>query len=115
MLETLRQFASDSHYVTAEAVPAITLDEFGVSEPAFVKLDVQGYESRVLDGANRVMPYIEGIHIEMSLVPLYDGEKPFDVMEKRLRDLGFKVWAILPGAFDSENGRMLQVDAVMFR
>lgn len=115
MLETCRQAAPEACYVSTEIVPTITLDDYGLCEPAFVKIDVQGYESHVLDGASRVLPYVVGLHIEMSLVPLYEGQELFDSMEKRLRDSGFKLWAASPAMFERSSGQVLQVDAVLFR
>jgi hypothetical protein len=53
--------------------------------------------------------------LELSFVPLYEGQQLFDALLERLRGLGFSIWAIWPGFYDPDTGRMLQVDATFFR
>ena len=59
----------------------VTVDE-GTS--LALKMDVQGFEGEVLDGAPRTLEYIKLIHTEMSLCPLYDGEAPFFDLYSRI-------------------------------
>lgn len=91
-----------SHYLLDATVP-------------FVKIDTQGYEDRVLDGAPEVLSRVRGVQLELSFVALYDGQKLFDALTQRLCLAGFSIWAIWPGICDPRTGRMLQVDAVYFR
>ncbi len=120
MLDGHVQAAPRSRYVGAEAVPVRTLDDTGAEHAAsarapFLKIDVQGFEDRVLQGATRLLPKIRGVQVEMSLVPLYDGEPGFEWLLSRLRALGFDLWWIRPGFIDDSTGRALQVDGVFFR
>ena len=112
--------APDSRYVGKESVPLTTLDLAArpylqdMNAP-FVKIDTQGYESAVLDGAPAVLDQAVGVHVEASLVPLYDGQTLYPDLTDRLKDAGFDLWAIWPGIHDPDSGRMLQVDITMFR
>lgn len=120
MLESHSGSAPASQYVGSERVRLATLDTMvrdaidGDVVP-FLKIDTQGYEDRVLDGAPQVLARARGLQLELSFVPLYEGQQLFDPLMARLRALGFSVWAILPGFCDPASGRMLQVDAVFFR
>ncbi len=48
----------------------------GATAP-FLKLDVQGYERTVLEGAAATIPALVGLQLETSVVELYDGETLF--------------------------------------
>ena len=82
---------------------------------AFLKIDTQGYESAVLDGAAKTLSRVVGVQVEMSLVPLYQGQALMPELVDRLQRLGFALWGISPTFAQDETGRMLQVDATMFR
>ena len=82
---------------------------------SFVKLDTQGYERRILNGANTVIPSIRGLQLELSLVPLYEGESLFDELHEHVCSLGFEPYLFVPGFYSRRIGRQLQVDCVYFR
>jgi FkbM family methyltransferase len=81
----------------------------------FVKLDTQGFERRILDGAGLVLPSIHGLQLELSLVPLYEGESLFDELHEHVCSLGFEPYLFVPGFYSRRIGRQLQVDCVYFR
>jgi hypothetical protein len=53
--------------------------------------------------------------LEMSLVPLYAGERLFHAMLNSLEDHGYEMWSMIPGFIDPNTGRLLQVDTIFFR
>ncbi len=81
----------------------------------FLKIDTQGYEDRVLAGATELLRNVAGLQLELSFVPLYEGQQLFDTLVNRLNALGFSIWGVWPGFYDPSNGRMLQVDVAFFR
>lgn len=93
----------------------LTRDYLWPEAISFLKIDTQGYEDRVLNGASEFLPRVRGVQLELSLVPLYEGQKLFDFLFEHLVSLGFSIWAIWPGFCDPHTGRMLQVDATFFR
>ena len=112
--------APDSVRVAVEHVPQAPLDIAARSyarecDVTFVTIDTQGYEGFVLDGATEVLSKAVGLHVEVSFVPLYDGQALFDEIVDRIRDAGFYLWGIWDGIHGPESGRMLQVDATFFR
>ena len=75
MLENLRRSAPSAAYAGSEVVPVTTLDEatcgfLSATERVFLKIDVQGYEMQVLEGAKKLLPRIVGAQLETSFVPL---------------------------------------------
>lgn len=108
-------------YVGQETVYLRTLDNMWGSvvpdhcRSVFLKIDVQGYEDKVLEGAKNALTKIRGIQIELSLVPLYEGQLLFDDLYRIITGYGFGLHAFSPVYSDSMSGRLLQFDGVFFR
>jgi FkbM family methyltransferase len=120
MLPAHRAAAPASKYVGKEQVPLRKLDtvleELATPiERAFLKIDTQGYERHVLDGAERSLACIDTIQLEMSLVPLYDGEALFTDAYQRLFDAGYRPVSIMECFANQETGQLLQVDGIFHR
>jgi hypothetical protein len=81
----------------------------------FLKIDTQGYELPVLEGATRTLKRCVGVQAEMSLLPLYQGQVLFREIIGWLEQREFELWSLLPGFSDPATGRLLQVDGVFFR
>ncbi|WP_228853134.1 FkbM family methyltransferase [Aegicerativicinus sediminis] len=111
---------SKSKFVALEGIEVKKLDDFlpeisGKNNNVFLKLDVQGYEDRVLKGSSKSLDKIIGIQIEMSLVPMYSGEVLFIEMTEKLQSLGFKLQSLENGFYDRDSGQLLQVDGIFFK
>lgn len=120
MLATHCRAAPDSAYQGKESVPLTTLDliapsYFECAQAPFLKIDTQGYEWEVLDGAKGILPSVCGIQMELSLMPLYEGQHLWRESIARLEAEGFFLWALEPVFVDPSNGRTLQMDALFFR
>lgn len=106
-------------YVDQETVRVRRLDEWarsvGVGGRLLLKIDTQGYELKVLQGASGIMSEIHGILVECSLVPLYDGQPLLARMVAFLDAAGFSVVDILPGLRDPRSGRFLGLDLLASR
>lgn len=72
-------------------VPVKRLDAVIVSpaRPALLKIDVQGFEYEVLDGARALLPHIDAVYVEASFVELYAGQRLAPEVETLLLDSGF--------------------------
>lgn len=81
----------------------------------FLKIDVQGAEPAVLAGADGLWPRILGVQLELSLIQLYEGEKPWRAVLDEVCARGFAPHLWLPGYFSPRLARQLQVDVVLFR
>jgi len=120
MMDSHISAAPHSRYIDKETVPLKTLDDiapqyFDSKSKVFLKIDTQGYESMVLDGAEGVMENVVGLQLEMSFVSLYKGQVLYDELIERLKAYGFNIWAISTVLSDPNTGRLLQIDAVFFR
>ena len=121
MLDSHLSSAPNSGYVGSETVPLKRLDDFAKQYMAddcksvYLKIDVQGFELQVLEGAKDILPRINGIQLEMSLIPLYEGQILFREMLDKMDQFGYELYAIIPGFTDKVTGRLLQFDGVFFR
>ncbi|NES25389.1 MAG: FkbM family methyltransferase [Symploca sp. SIO3E6] len=120
ILQTHIDAASKSVYVDSEKVKISTLSDMAVnyvkqSQATLLKIDTQGYEDQVLQGAQEIIPQIKGIYLELSLVPLYEGQLLFEEMLTKIKGMGFSLYHLSPGFGDYQTGRLLQVNGVFFR
>ena len=120
MLEAHRSAAPDSAYQGKETALVKTLDAVAGqylkdARDTFLKIDTQGFEWQVLDGGRDTLPHIKGILVELSLVPLYEGQHLWREVMDRLEAEGFTLWAFQPVFSDQATGRTLQVDGIFFR
>jgi FkbM family methyltransferase len=112
--------APESRFVGTEVVPLEPLDAlatgyFTGDSVGFLKIDTQGYESEVLRGATKTLSRVAGVQLELSLIPLYQGQELMPKLVERLQDMGFDLWAVAPAFVEPRTGRLLQVDATFVR
>jgi FkbM family methyltransferase len=112
--------APDSAYTGTETVPVARLDSIWddlvrEGERVFLKLDVQGFEMRVLRGAAGHLDRVAGVQAELALTPLYEGDSPWRDVVDHLEAQGFVLAGLEPGFEDPETGRMLQADGTLIR
>ena len=79
------------------------------------KLDVQGYELRVLAGAAGMLAAVGVVETELSVVPLYQGQPLLADMVRALDEAGFALAALEPILRDWRTGEHLQFDGVFVR
>lgn len=122
MLDAHTDAEPSSRYVGTETVKQERLDQMlpklGVCREGrtFLKIDVQGYERAVLDGASELLAdgAIIGLQLELSLVPLYDGAITYREVMDRCQELGMTLMGLDPVFADPRSGQLLQADAVFF-
>lgn len=120
MLTSHSNAAPESAYLGHESAPLITLDSVAPpylegAQATFLKIDTQGYEWHVLDGALASLPKVRGIQMELSLVPLYKGQRLWRECIERLEAEGFLLWALHPVFVEPATGRTLQLDGIFCR
>jgi FkbM family methyltransferase len=118
ILEAHTGSAPASRYVGTETAPVIRLDDCDLiprTDRLFIKIDTQGFEQHVLDGAPELIKLARGAQMEMSLAPLYAGQADFMGLMAQMQKAGFDLWALNPGFADRETGRLLQADSTFFR
>jgi FkbM family methyltransferase len=120
MLPEHEHAAPGSAYVGSETVALGRLDNVAAeyledARRVLLKIDTQGYEDRVLAGAQGMLSRVVAIQTELSLVPLYAGQPLFDEMREKIKTMGFVLFAIFPGYVHERTGQTLQIDGFFVR
>lgn len=120
MLDSHIEAAPESFFYKKEKVEIIKLDTIAKKsvrndDIVFLKIDTQGYERNVLDGANILLDQTVGIQLEMSFDALYEGEMNFYEIKIWLEDLGFNLFHIQNGFRHSTSQELMQVDTIFIR
>ncbi|NCR12583.1 MAG: FkbM family methyltransferase [Microcystis aeruginosa LL13-03] len=121
MLDAHLESAPESAYSGSETVKLSRLDTIAKdyikseTKSIFLKIDVQGLEKQVIEGATAILPLVKGIKLELSLVPLYEGQVLFKEMIDIIEKLGYELYGIEPGFTAEKTGRMLQMDGIFFK
>ncbi len=102
-------------YVDHVDVPVRTLDDAVARLGLGLKIDVQGSEDAVLDGAASVLLRCCMVETELSLHPLYDGQVLAAQMIDRLNDAGFYLASVERGFTHPLTGQLMQADAIFIR
>jgi len=110
----------DALYVDKETIKVRKLDSVFYEyknnfKNIFLKIDAQGYEENILNGALKSLSEIKGLQLELSLVQLYDGQKLFMEMVELIGSYGFNIYSMQQGFTNKNTGRVLQSDVVFFR
>ncbi len=116
----LEQISPSSAVVGKERVMLRRLDTVAgdylrPKDRVFLKIDTQGYEPQVLAGAVGLLPTIQGVQLELSLVRCYEGERDYRSLLDELSGAGFEPYLFLPGYFERRLARQLQIDVVLMR
>jgi FkbM family methyltransferase len=109
-----------SEYTNDEKIEVKTLDSIydslGIKdENVFLKVDTQGYEKKVLNGALGSLSFIRGIQLELSAYELYEGEEIYYSICRFVEEKNFRLVRIIPGFAHKGTHEMLQFDALFFR
>lgn len=112
--------APESAYIHKVGVPITTLDAvidryYYPGTNLYVKVDTQGFERQVFEGGRQSLDKISGFQMELSLVPLYEGETLMQEMVDLLRNHGFKLILIEGGHRNYETGELLQVEGYFYK
>lgn len=113
------QAAPESAPTGTVQVPQTTLDAAFAAAVAgaatLIKIDTQGYERQVLEGGPRCVQQARLVLLELSTVPLYEGQWLWQEAMAWLQDRGFELWFLHPDFSDAASGRVLQYNGLFAR
>jgi len=119
MLPRHVQAAPGSAPTTTVEVRQTTLDaafaDTMKGQATLLKIDTQGYERQVLEGGARCLDQARLVLLELSTVPLYQGQWLWDEGLAYLQSRGFDLWFLHPDFTDPASGRALQYNGLFAR
>jgi FkbM family methyltransferase len=109
-------YTSNSNTIT---VTTQRLDDFlegcAIAQPMLVKIDVQGYEDKVLRGGEKTIRESALIILETSFETLYEGQPMFHEIYQRLVSWGFVYSGATSQLCSPQDGKPLQEDSIFVR
>lgn len=85
-----------------------------LSSEILIKLDVQGYEARVIAGGHKTFAKASACILEVCLDGLYEGQAGFNELLMMLEELGYRYVGNLDQVY-GEDGHCIFLDAVFLR
>ena len=112
--------APDSVYIDKEAVQQIRFDSvfrkyLDSRERFFLKIDTQGYEKEVMQGAAEALKSVTGLQIEISFFELYANQPSYKYFLDWAEASDFYIWSIHDGFSNLVISKTLQADICFFR
>ena len=120
MLSSHLESAPESEYIGQEEISIRRLDSIfndvcNHDDKLYIKIDTQGYEKCVLEGAEKALESVDILELELSFIPLYKDGPLFHEMFNLLYKKGFVLVHVEPGFTDPSTGQILQVDGIFQR
>ncbi len=102
-----------------ESIKIVRLDSWAgnieLIEPIVAKIDVQGYEERVITGGLDTLARCQMVIIEVSFIELYSTQLLFDELHLIMVRNGFRCAGLLDCYADPKTGEFVYADAVYMR
>lgn len=90
----LKKAYPESEYVRKETIQVGRLDDMlsvgDLKGNTLLKIDVQGFEHKVIAGGKKIIDAVAAVIIEFSYEPIYEGQWLFDETYRYFTDNGFK-------------------------
>jgi FkbM family methyltransferase len=84
-------------------------------ENILIKLDVQGFEDRVIAGGAGTIQVAKLLIVEMSFESLYDGQPLFDTIYETVKRMGFAYHGNFGQLLNPIDGNILQADGIFIK
>jgi FkbM family methyltransferase len=116
MAQLHKDVFSGTDYAGKETIKVRRLDdvvsELGDLGKFLVKIDVQGFEDRVIKGGMKTIQQAELIIIETSFKELYKGQLLFNGIYNLLNGLGFEFQGNMTQCFNKADGSILYAESI---
>jgi FkbM family methyltransferase len=86
--------------------------ELDIELPMLCKIDVQGFEDKVIKGGSKVLRKADVVILEVSFEEVYKNQPKFDNIYKLMVDEGFLFFGNYDQLHSPVNGRIIQADAI---
>jgi FkbM family methyltransferase len=120
MLPAHYESAPNSKYIGQEMTEVRKLDtvfsQFAQQgDTIMLKIDTQGFEKNVLEGAAASLEYIRVVQLEISIVPLYRDEMLLVDMLRYMNEKGYLLYLMTEEFSDENTCQLLQVNTTFVK
>jgi FkbM family methyltransferase len=113
-----RDFHSGAKPVRCESIAIARLDTIFpeiAGQNTFLKIDTQGFEKKVIDGAESCLARLVGIQLELPVVHLYNDTWRLSEAIAFMQDKGFILSQVRPTNFMHADPSLVEIDCVFRR
>jgi len=111
--QTTNQSQIDVEQTTLDLALSDYTEEFKAG--ILIKMDVQGFEGKVIAGGSNIIPLASAVILEVSIEQLYEGQSSFLELLSEMNKLGFYYAGNLEQYYHQDDGRTLFLDAIFLR
>ena len=116
-LPRLKEFDIRSKCIANEEIVVKKLDSvidiFYINKSnLFLKIDTQGYEKEIIQGATNSLSYFLGVQLEIAPITLYQGQGTFLEIVSLMEKSGFKIALIEPVNYAPDEPLLLEMDCI---
>jgi FkbM family methyltransferase len=120
MTDTHVNAAPESKIVSKDRIEVVRLDSLAPCHIApgrklWLKIDVQGTEADVIEGARGLLDQVHVIDVELSLSEVYRGQRLMPEMMELIGGMGFELMSLQNVLVDRSSGNLLQMDGLFVR
>lgn len=119
LLNSSLKSVGDSATPQSREIDVVALDDFkdkiDLDADVLLKVDVQGGELDVLDGAREILPRMDAVILEVSFFRFFDGIPIFDEVVAYMKNHGFVVYDIVAGNTRPLDNALGQKDLIFVR
>ncbi|MEO6948416.1 MAG: FkbM family methyltransferase [Ginsengibacter sp.] len=91
------------------------MKEESLELPLLIKIDVQGFEEKVINGGIEIIKMADMVFCEVSFVELYKSQSLFDKTFQTFKEMGFKYMGSIEQLRSPETNQILQADAIFVK
>ena len=119
MADLHKKLYPKSSTITSEVVEQNRLDtiagEMRLQKNIMVKIDVQGFEDKVIKGGRETLSKCDILLIETSFVALYENQPLFDDIYAMVRALGFRYYGNSEQHFSRLTDELIYEDSIFIK
>jgi|SRR5579872_3866365 len=108
-----------ARHVTKEKITVKKLDDIAskldMKKDILIKVDVQGYEDKVIAGGQSTFSKAKAVLIETSFVELYTGQPLFDDIYEQMKRLGFSYRGAVEEKIEKMRGEVISQDSLFVK
>jgi FkbM family methyltransferase len=119
MTDLHKKLYPKSALLSTETIRIEKLDDIAknisIKKPLMVKMDVQGFEDKVIAGGLDTLAHAAVVLVETSFKELYEGQPLFKDIHDKLAALGFSYFGNNGQHFDPQTGDLIYEDSIFVR
>jgi FkbM family methyltransferase len=101
---------------TTESAPVRRLDDvLDLGGTLLLKVDTQGFDMQVIEGAAGVLDRVAAILVEVPIRPIYDDAPDVIDILRQMADWGYELLGLFPVTRDPDYFRVIEFDGVFVR